>query len=170
LADACVADYFNDTFVSTYLKVGTFQIVNGQKQGGNVASYFCLDDGSVVHAVPGQVNADKLLSEARWAYETHKAALTFSTDLVTGEVDLAKLKAEVQRAHVERFYAELHPGRQLARRHLQALPAQMPLNRSQQAQTHWVLANQPLANIASVYPMVWTQILKEELSGLPVLK
>jgi hypothetical protein len=49
---------------------GTFQIINGQKVGGNVASYFCVWDGGVLHAVPGQVNAQKLLEEAHWAYSS----------------------------------------------------------------------------------------------------
>jgi len=46
-----------DNFESTYQKVGTFRVVNGVKQGGNVASYFCLSDGTVVHAVAGPLNA-----------------------------------------------------------------------------------------------------------------
>ena len=62
LADERVAEFFNETFVCTYLKVGKFEIVNGQKVGGNVASYFCLYDGSVVHAIPGKTEANKLLS------------------------------------------------------------------------------------------------------------
>src|SRR5882672_4719657 len=98
----------NDTFICTYLKVGTFRIVNGQKQGGNVASYFCLADGSVLHAIPGKVDADKLLAEARWAYETRKSALTFSTSLVTQRVDMKKYQEQVKKAHTERYHAEVN--------------------------------------------------------------
>ena len=47
LANTQVADYLNENYICTFLKVGTFQIINGQKVGGNVASYFCLADGSV---------------------------------------------------------------------------------------------------------------------------
>ncbi len=54
-----------DNFESTYQKVGTFRIVNGQKQGGNVASYFCLSDGTVIHAVAGPLNARQYLQELR---------------------------------------------------------------------------------------------------------
>src|SRR5258707_516154 len=67
--DEKVAEFVNEHFIATYLKVGTFQIVNGQKQGGNVVSYFCLGDGAVLHAVPGSVNARTFLSEARRASE-----------------------------------------------------------------------------------------------------
>ena len=64
LADEKVAEYVNEHCIATYLKVGTFQVVNGQKVGGNVASYFCVNDGAVVHAVAGPVDAQVFLSEA----------------------------------------------------------------------------------------------------------
>jgi hypothetical protein len=165
LADQRVADYFNDTFVCTYLKVGTFQIIGGQKVGGNVASYWCLADGSVLHAVPGKMDANKLLMEARWAYETRKAALTHCTNLVTGDPSMKKYESFVKRAHTERFYAESGQPRNQGER---PLPLTMPVVRTQQAQAHWLLARNPLDKIDSVYPVVWTQILREQLSGLPV--
>jgi hypothetical protein len=167
LADQRVADYFNDTFVCTYLKVGTFQIIGGQKVGGNVASYWCLADGSVLHAVPGKMEANKLLMEARWAYETRKAALTHCTNLVTGDPSMKKYESFVKKAHTERYYAELHPGAARSQSE-RALPMAMPAARTQQAQAHWLLARNPLDKIDSVYPIVWTQILREQLSGLPV--
>jgi hypothetical protein len=40
-----------------------------QKNGGNVAGYFCTPEGFVLNAVVGPVPAQKLLSEARWAVE-----------------------------------------------------------------------------------------------------
>jgi hypothetical protein len=170
LADPRVANHFNDTFVCTFLKVGTFRIVNGQKVGGNVASYFCLSDGSVVHAIPGPVDANKLLSEARWAYEARKSALTFGTNLARGKIDMRKYQQQIKRAHEERFQVDRTP---LARNvqalfNEQPLPAAMPLLSSKQAQVHWLLATQPLAKIDTIYPIVWTQILKEQLSTLPV--
>jgi hypothetical protein len=171
LADARVANYFNETFVSTYLKVGTFQIINGQKVGGNVASYFCLPDGTVVHAIAGPVNADQLLSESRWAYETRKAALTSSTNLATGDLDEEKFREQVKRSHLERMFAAMTPrGGTRESRLRQPFPANLPRNNSQQTQTHWLLAKQPLAHIDEVSPVVWTQILREEESGLPVAK
>jgi hypothetical protein len=167
LADPRVVEYFNETFVCTYLKVGTFQIINGNKVGGNVASYFCLHDGAVVHAVPGQTNASKLIEEARWAYETRKSALTVGTILGTSDVDAKKFSERIRKAHMERYYAEVnawHGAQQTP------LPKYLPRHRSQQAQAHWLLGREPLAKLDSVYPVVWTQILNEKLSGLPVEK
>ena len=52
-----VGKFINENFVSSFQKVATFQIVNGQKQGGNVAAYFCAPDGRVLHTIAGPVDA-----------------------------------------------------------------------------------------------------------------
>ena len=171
LANDKVADYINENFVATYMKVGTFQIINGQKVGGNVASYFCLPDGSVVHAVPGKVDGDKLLSEARWAHDAHTYALTRSTYLATGAVDMLRFRVLIRQAHEERFALEKNPdlARNRSRGYMYGpLPYQFPRNVSTQAQAHWYLGMNPLAKIDSVFPFVWERILNERLSGLPV--
>ena len=67
--------YLDEHFVSAFQKVGTFRIVGRQKQGGNVASYFCAQDGRVLHVVAGPVNAQTLLREARWVVDTVKKSL-----------------------------------------------------------------------------------------------
>src|SRR5438105_15750775 len=108
--NGAVAEYLGENFIATYLKVGTFQIINGQKVGGNVASYFCLPDGSVVHAVPGKVDAPRLLSEARWAYDAQKYARTRATVLTTGETDPFRFRVLMSQVHVERYAVEKNPG------------------------------------------------------------
>lgn len=164
------------------MKVGTFQIVGDRKVGGNVASYFCQPDGTVVHAVTGPVNGPTFLSEARWAWEVRKTALTHATDLVTGEVDKARFQGEVKKAHEERYAAALNP--QLARKLRLAssggpqstnrgiaevtLGSELPRHVNRQAQVHWVLATRPLERIDQIYPIVWQEILREQLSSLPV--
>lgn len=168
LADARVVEYMNENFVCTYLKVGTFQIVNGQKQGGNVASYFCFPDKSVVHAVPGQVTADKLLSEARWAYEMRKTAITHATDVAKDIVDARKMRDLLSRAHAERYHAEQNNWN--GKKSYVPVPGNMPKHVSQQSQAHWLLARQPMGNLDNIYPFVWTQILREDLSTGPVAK
>ncbi len=75
LASPEVGKYINKHFVSSFQKVATFQIVNGQKQGGNVAAYFCAPDGRVLHCVAGPVNASTLLREAQWVVESVKRAV-----------------------------------------------------------------------------------------------
>jgi len=163
LADARVAQYLNDNYVCTYLKVGAFKIINGQKVGGNVASYFCMPDGAVLHALAGQVDANRFLIEARWAGDVRKSAQAFGTNLDTGNLSMTKFAKQVAKAHGERYHAETHNFGDKT-----TIPASMPKLASQQAQTHWLLARQPLAKIDSVYSVVWRQILREELSDLPV--
>jgi hypothetical protein len=169
LANEKVAEYINENFVATYMKVGTFQIVNGQKQGGNVASYFCQPTGEVVHAVPGQVTADTLLSEASWAVEARKFALTRSTDLKNGVLDEAKYRSMLRKAHMERFNQARNPGQaRINMGYVPPLPKFLPKNLSTQAQANWLLAQKTLAPIEDVFPIVWEQILNEKLSVLPV--
>ena len=70
-----VGKYLNEYFVSSFQKVATFRIVNGQKQGGNVASYFCAPDGRVLHTIAGPVDAGTMLREARWIVDTATKAM-----------------------------------------------------------------------------------------------
>jgi hypothetical protein len=97
LANPEVGKYLNENFVSAYQKVATFRIVNGQKQGGNVAAYFCAPDGRVLHVVAGPVDAATMLREAKWVVETTKQAIAECKD------DGAKFKAYFRRAHADRL-------------------------------------------------------------------
>jgi hypothetical protein len=168
LADQGVADYLNENFVCTFLKVGTFQIINGQKVGGNVASYFCLPDGSVVHAVAGPVNASTFLSESRWAYETRKMAQSAAAKLDEGTLDNKKFSDRVKKSHTERFGTAITLRWDGNAEKFVRLPARLPVNTSKQTQVHWVLAREPLANIDKVSKTVWERILNEKLSDVPV--
>jgi hypothetical protein len=100
LANEEVGKYLNENFVSSYQKVATFKIANGQKQGGNVASYFCAPDGRVLHVVAGPVDAATLLREAKWVVETTRKAMKEAKD------DGAKFKAYFRKAHAERLRTE----------------------------------------------------------------
>ena len=101
LANPEAGKYLNEYFVSSFQKVATFRIVNGtQKQGGNVASYFCAPDGRVLHVVAGPVDAGTLLREATWVVETTKKAMAESKD------DGAAFKAYFRKAHAERLRQE----------------------------------------------------------------
>ena len=44
--------------MSSFQRVGTFRIVGKQKQGGNVATYFCAPDGRVLHSGSGDAIND----------------------------------------------------------------------------------------------------------------
>jgi hypothetical protein len=98
LANSEVGKYLNENFVSSFQKVATFRIVGGgQKQGGNVASYFCAPDGRVLHVVAGPVDAATMLHEAKWVVETTKKAMAESKG------DGATFKAAFRKAHAERL-------------------------------------------------------------------
>jgi hypothetical protein len=100
LANPEVGKYLNEYFVSSFQKVATFRIVGNQKQGGNVASYFCAPDGRVLHAIAGPVNAPTLLREAKWVVETTKKAMADAKN------DGGRFKAYFRKAHAERLRQE----------------------------------------------------------------
>ncbi len=100
LTDKKVGAFINENFVASFQKVGTFQIVNGQKQGGNVAAYFCAPDGRVLHVVAGPVDAATMLAEAKWVVDTLRATVK-----ATGG-DSAKFKAAFRKAHADKLKAE----------------------------------------------------------------
>jgi hypothetical protein len=142
--------------------------------GGNVASYFCLSDGTVVHAVAGPVDAKRFLQEARWAVDLRKLAVTESGGSV------AKYRGTVRKGHLERLAAEsgmrLPPATlpQLTAGHPPVPSAELlrrPAARAlgQQSQVNALLAYYPLAKLEQVYPLVFEQVLGEKLSTLPVI-
>jgi len=100
LASPEVGKFVNENFASSFQKVATFRIVDGQKQGGNVASYFCAPDGRVVHAVAGPVDAQTFLKEAKWVVETTKRLMAESKG------DGGKFKTLLRTAHAERLSRE----------------------------------------------------------------
>jgi hypothetical protein len=100
LADPEVGAYLGRHFTASFQKVATFRIVNGQKQGGNVAAYFCAPDGRVLHAVAGPVPARVLLAEARWVVESARAAVEES------RCSGVPFKVIFRRLHAERLRAE----------------------------------------------------------------
>ncbi len=100
LNDPKLGQFINENFVSAFQKVGTFRIVGRQKQGGNVASYFCAQDGRVLHVVAGPVNAAVLLKEAQWVVETVKQAL--EVNKTSGE----SFKSQLRKAHAKRLRSD----------------------------------------------------------------
>ena len=95
-----VGKYLNEYFVSSFQKVATFKIVGAQKQGGNVATYFCAPDGRVLHVIAGPVDAATMLREAKWVVSTTEKAIAESKD------DGARFKALFRKAHAARLQAE----------------------------------------------------------------
>jgi hypothetical protein len=100
LADSKVGKYFDEEFCSAFQKVGTFRIVGKNKQGGNVASYFCAPDGRVLHCVAGPVDAATLLREATWVVDTARRGIEASKG------DGGTFKAFMRKAHADRLRTE----------------------------------------------------------------
>jgi hypothetical protein len=171
LANPEVGRYLNSHFVSSFQKVGAFRIVDGRKQGGNVASYFCTADGQVLHVVAGPVNASVLLFEARWAVETWKLAI------LEHQESGPALQAFFRKAHAERLKKEhgvtlpsaLSPNGDKPAGDLAEMvnqPQFQALNR--RSRIHAVLANYPLIPIEQVYRVVFENILDEKVTTNPV--
>ena len=95
-----VGKFINENCVSSFQKVATFKIVGNQKQGGNVAAYFCAPDGRVLHVVAGPVNAQQMLQEAKWVVETAEKGIKESKG------DGAAFKAYMRKAHAEKLKNE----------------------------------------------------------------
>jgi len=166
----------NQHFVCSFQKVGNFRIVNGQKQGGNVASYFTLDDGSVLHALAGPVDAGTLLREARWVVETRKLAI------MTSHGDSAKYKAAWRKAHAERLQAEHGVTVNFKPNGKSGPGASFPswglgtrkggtrgvTGNTAQARVHMLCVNDPLVRIDKIYRVVFESILRQKTSTLPV--
>ncbi len=100
LANPEVGKYFEKYFVAAFQRVGTFKIVGKQKQGGNVATYFCATDGRVLHAIAGPVDAATLLREAKWVVETTQKGIEVSKG------DGAAFKAFFRKAHADKLRNE----------------------------------------------------------------
>ena len=179
-----VGDYLNRHFVSAVLKVGTFTLANGQKQGGNVASYFCTADGGVLHAIAGPVNAEAMLVEARWIVNARNLAVFESKG------NFQYYREYIRRAHAERLSKEHGIDIQRLYRAYAATPLspvdmfeKVSLNRlgvhdhgrasagkdsGNQAQIHTLLVAYPLVKVEQIYKHVFGRILGEKISTLPV--
>ena len=172
LANEKVGAYVNAHFVTAYQKVGTFRVVNGKKQGGNVASYFCLPDGTVLHAIAGPVDAATFLQEARFAVETHKLAAANARN------DRTRYQLSVRAAQFDKLKAEgrvRNPLSAMDDPGLDAAVTDLPLKQREVARlgnpgkVSALLATYPLARLEALYPVVWEQVLNEKLSAAPVL-
>jgi hypothetical protein len=170
LANQEVGDYVNRNFVSTYLKIGTFRVANGQKQGGNVASYFCTPGGKVLHAIAGPVDSQTFLREARWVMDSWKLALLDSGN------NLARLPNYFKKFHYDRLQSDFGFDPRSARLPYQFQSMQqlaMYFNRTalnNQGRVHLLLTAYPLSELRSIYPIVFQNILGQTVTSTPVLE
>jgi hypothetical protein len=97
LADEKVGKLINKHFIASFQRVGSFKIEGKQKQGGNVATYFCAPDGRVLNAIAGPVDAKTLLEEAEWTIRKTREAIKESK----GKAD--KFQSLLRGYHAERL-------------------------------------------------------------------
>ena len=164
LSQEKVGAYLNAHCVAAVQKVATFTIAQGkQKQGGNVAAYFCTPDRQVLHAIAGPVDDAVFLREARWAIDVWEAA------------QLENLATVAER---KVFFRQAHADRLLREHQLRFQPGSQPMSLAQilernarlnlQGKVHLLLATVPLAPIESIYRPVFERILNEKISTNPV--
>ena len=171
LANPNVGQYLNRHFVSGFQKVATFQLIAGQKQGGNVAAYFCTPEGRVLHAIAGPVDADTFLREAHWANETYQLAQL-------DNLAPAGLQTFFRKAHLKRLQREhnLHltearlPRADAVSTKLldELLVRNQHLGLTNPGKTHLLLAVGPLPRLNQVYRVVFERILNEQIATDPV--
>jgi hypothetical protein len=169
LANPEVGRYLNRHFVSAFQKVATFQVNGAQKQGGNVAAYFCTPEGRVLHALAGPVDAGTFLREARWANETYQLAQL-------EKPAPAQLQGFFRRAHLERLrqlnvrLAEGRLPRPDASPKLlkQLLEQNAHLGLDNQGKVHLLLTVAPAPRLDQLYRVVFEGILNEKISTNPV--
>jgi hypothetical protein len=174
LANSDVGKFLNATCVSSFQKIGTFQIQGNQKQGGNVASYFTTPSGRVLHIIAGPVDAATFLREARWVTETYKLAMLESKG------ELGRFKEVFRKAHAERLRQDhglnidpsTLPADGGSTAVMTALLAKVGSQKAlaKQAQVHLLLTASPLVKIEQIYKAVFENILGEKVSTNPVAK
>src|SRR5262249_20408219 len=150
---------------------GTFRVAGVQKQGGNVACYFCTPSGQVLHILAGPVNGEALLREARWVVETWKLAV------LEGGQEAARWRAVFRAAHAERLRQE-HGlparGQPFIKQEVSAAALAALLDQprvrglSRQGQVHLLLSAAPLPRVGQVYQAVFERLLGERVSTSPV--
>lgn len=118
--------------------MGSFEVIDEfgklQRNGGNVASYFCTPEGRVVHAVTGPIKAEELLEEAKWAVKSYNKAMRGG-----GEDALT----QIGRAHQD---------------------AAAVVSNNQKRAVHRLLASAPLPPIRNVFQEVFERILGQRVS------
>jgi hypothetical protein len=102
-----VGKFIEKHFVAAFQQAGDFKVVSvdgtPQKNGGNVASYFCTPEGRVIHAVGKQVSPQRLLQEGQWALDVYRRVDSEAPDIhkhqlkIVEEAHLAKLNTNLRK-------------------------------------------------------------------------
>lgn len=170
MSHPAVGEYLNRHYVSAFQKIATFRKIGAAKLGGNVAGYFCMADGEVLHILPGPIDPHTFLREARWANETYGLAQLENPKAPD------QLRAFFRKAHLDRLQQDYRVRVPVGRLPQQANVSPRAVGEllDQNAQlnpmgrVHLLMAVAPLARIEHVYQPVFEKILNEKISTNPV--
>jgi hypothetical protein len=188
LADRKVGELINKHFIASFQRVGSFKIDGKQKQGGNVATYFCAPDGRVLNAIAGPVDAKTMREEVEWTLQKTREAIkeskgkaeNFKTLLRKYHAELLREKYGIRVTPILKDGAMQGDESALAYRDAEGrkLAPVLPLppieNKSEVkqlsnlAKTHQLLAAHAGAKIESLYGAVFQGILNERVTTKPV--
>ncbi len=162
-----MGELFAKHFVAAHQQVGDFTAVEVdgtiQKNGGNVASYFCTPEGRVIHAVTGPVSADELLAAAQWAIDRWDEVKDLST-LAVQRAAMAAAHDKAIRDNAAATSGKASPGLRGLERYSQLWAEVAQHIGSQADKVHLLLREMPLAALDDVYVHVFERILGERVS------
>ena len=147
---------FAERFVAAHQQVGDFKVVKVQgrlqKNGGNVAGYFCTPEGRVIHATAGPVTPDTFLDAARWAVDQYERLKDLPPQTREQEMSMAH---RLQASNVRKG------GKLAAALGWTATWKDGTLTNEQRV--HMLVAERPLPPLSSVYRDVFNEILNEDI-------
>jgi hypothetical protein len=193
LAKPEVGDFLTKNFVSVHDKVGTFQVKVGSdgktpnRNGGNVAAFFCTPTGYVIHVAAGPRTAEAFLAEAKWAVAVYSQIMSDrSLGAAQARADqIPRVTAALRQAHSQAHDLlnkpdQNVPGRELVLHEPPSDPKLKGLDdasRNQRKQVHKLFKTRAYEPLATIGPKVYTDILGEkvtnqdvQLSGAPEAK
>jgi hypothetical protein len=193
LAKPEVGDFLTKNYVSVHDKVGTFQVTSSSdgktanRNGGNVAAFFCTPSGYVIHAAAGPRTGEAFLAEAKWAVAVYSQILS---DRSLGAAQANAEKIPRITAALRQAHSSAHdllnrpdqnvPGRELVIHEPPSDPNLKGLDnagRNQRKQVHKLFKTRAFEPLATIGPKVYTDILGEkvttkdvQLTGAPEAK
>ena len=188
MSDPRVGQYLGEHFIATYHQIGDFEVVNVngklQKNGGNVASYFCTPDGRVIHVTAKPISAEQLLKQATWAVETYQEVSTAAPGNLRAQWKLveqahlgrlqgnilefeSQVKAEMPRAqkdYHDKIRAQYeHPGKKRPPEPALVIARRRAAQRLGGDRAHQIMAAQPLAPFREIYREVFEKLTNERV-------
>ncbi len=181
LAKPEVGDFLSKHYIAVHDKVGTFTVnvasdgKTPNRDGGNVAAFFCTPSGYVIHAVAGPRTSEAFLAEAKWATAVYTQILkdTGRNSLLPPADRISRVASALKQAHSDALELLNNPNAdgpaaELVRHtpssdsKLKGLEA---AGRKQREQVHRLFKSKAFEPLATVGPEVYSQILGEKVTA-----